>query len=107
MARRRYTAADIGHIRLTGEAMIELAHKIVAERDARAKALGVPRGLEIPASQSPPLSKKSRPSSRSSRAWSLRPTRPASPAAWSRARVRGRRDGLLPRSVLLAPLRNP
>lgn len=28
--------------------MIELAHKIVAERDERAKALGVPRGIEIP-----------------------------------------------------------
>ena len=45
---RRYTAADIGHVQLAGEAMIELAHKIVAERDERAKALGVPRGIEIP-----------------------------------------------------------
>ena len=46
--RRDDTAADIGHVQLTGEAMIQLAHKIVAERDGRAKALGVPRGIEIP-----------------------------------------------------------
>ena len=48
MTSRRYTAADISHVQLTGEAMIELANKITAERDARAEALGVPRGLDIP-----------------------------------------------------------
>lgn len=45
---KKYTWADIDHFQLTGEAMIEIANKVVAERAARRKALGVPEGLEIP-----------------------------------------------------------
>ncbi len=38
----------IGHVQLTGEAMTELANKILAEEAAQRRALGVPDGLEIP-----------------------------------------------------------
>ena len=79
MTSRRYTAADIGHVRLTGEAMIELANKVHAERGAARRLSAFREGSRSRASRSPRPSKKCTPSSRSSRAWSLMPTRPASP----------------------------
>jgi len=46
--KRHYTAADIGHVRLTGGAMVEICNKIAAERAAWRKALGMPQGFDIP-----------------------------------------------------------
>ena len=46
--KRNYTAADIGLVRLTGEAMVEICKKITAERTVWRKALGVPQRFGIP-----------------------------------------------------------
>ena len=50
---KQYTWADIGHVQLTGEAMVEIANTILAEREAWAKALGVPEVSKSRPSPSP------------------------------------------------------
>ena len=50
MSDREYTWADL-YVSLTGEAMIAAAERTVAEEAAQRKALGIPDGLEIPATK--------------------------------------------------------
>ena len=60
MLKPHYTAGDIGHVRLTGAAMVEICNNIAAERIAWRKAIGVPQGFDIPKKPFPPTAKECR-----------------------------------------------